>query len=173
MNASPLDRRARRGRWLPAVRALAAVLFAGAFHSAAVTAPARVEPFDGGTWRALQAEPATASVVVFSTTDCAHCPAVLERLSQEIARGRLKARLIGVVMDRSPGEDDAALLAGRHYRRAQRLFAFDGPAQALRYGVDPRWRGVTPFVAYLAPGRPPRTVVGPPSDEDIAAWTGR
>jgi hypothetical protein len=66
--------------------------------------------------------------------------------------------------------DDADLLTAPHYRLADRLMAFDGEPVRLRYGVDPRWIGVTPYVALLAVGAPaPRFVMGAPGKADWAA----
>lgn len=141
-------------------------------------APRAVEAFDGQTWATLQAELKQPTVVVFSTTDCAHCPAVLDGLAQRIRshqvkarhNARLNAQLMAVVMDVAPGDDDAALLKHPHYGRADRVMAFSGQAPALRHSVDPRWRGVTPFVVFLAPGQAPQSVSGPPSDGTVQAW---
>jgi hypothetical protein len=74
------------------------------------------------------------------------------------------------VIDRAPGDEDAALLAKPHYRQTRRLFAYDGQAPKIHYGVEPKWRGVTPFIALLRPGQPPRWQVGAPTDADIASW---
>jgi hypothetical protein len=149
-------------------RALALVLLVGA--GAAGAAPRAVEPFDETTWAALQGDKATPSVVVFTTTDCAHCPAVIEQLAVELRQRQLGATLVAVVMDQAPGEDDAALLANAHYRGATRLLAFAGPAAALRHQVQPRWRGVTPFVAFIAPPAATVTVAGPPPAEMLQRY---
>ncbi len=136
----------------------------------AVAAPRAIETFDGTTWQALQGALERPAVVVFSTTDCVHCPAVMEALSREIRARKLNATLVAVVMDIAPGDADAALMRDAHYRRADRLFAFAGQAPALRYAVDPGWRGVTPFVAFLLPHQTPVSVAGPPSAHVIETW---
>ena len=141
-----------------ALTLLAAVGTAGA-------APRTVEAFDQSTWAALQADKALPSVVVFTTTDCAHCPAVIEQLASELRQRRTGATLVAVVMDQAPGEDDAALLADAHYQAAGRVLAFAAPAAELRHQVQPRWRGVTPFVAFINPPAPTLTVAGPPPAE--------
>lgn len=150
--------------------AIAVTLMALLAPLAAGAAPRGVEAFDAGQWRALQATLKQPTVVVFSATWCPNCPAVIEELAQDLRERGLAAPLLVVVMDVAPGEADAKLLRQTHYRVADRLFAFAGPAPALRYGVDPAWRGVTPFVALLKPGAPPRLVSGPPADEDLDAW---
>lgn len=148
------------------VLALALVAAIGA-HAA----PARVvEPFGEDSWVNLQTQLKQPAAVVFTTTDCAHCPAVIQSLATTIRHQHLKAGLWVVVMDQAPGEDDAALLADNHYRAAHRLLAFDGQAARLRHGVDPGWRGMTPYVVLLAPGQTARAVVGPPAAADVAAW---
>lgn len=136
----------------------------------AVAAPRTVEAFDAAQWRALQATLKQPAVVVFSATWCPNCPAVIEELAQDLRERHLAAPLLVVVMDVAPGEADAKLLQQAHYRVAERLFAFAGPAPALRYSVDPAWRGATPFVALLTPGAPPRFVTGPPTGDELDAW---
>lgn len=135
---------------------------------AAGAAPRQIEAFNDQTWAALQAGLKSPAVVVFSSTDCVHCPAVLKDMAAQ--RPKLKAQLLAVVMDQEPGLDDKALLAKPHYRVADRLFAFDGQAQALRYAVNPQWRGMTPYVALLRPGAPAQFVLGPPSSADLQSW---
>jgi hypothetical protein len=133
-------------------------------------APRPVEAFDSAGWAALQATLKQPAVVVFSTTDCAHCPAVFGQLAQAIRQRQRKAQLIAVVMDVAPGDDDDALQRQPHYQRADRLFAFAGQANAIRFAVEPRWRGVTPYVVFLRPGQTARAVTGPPSAADIDTW---
>lgn len=152
-----------------AVGAVATLAGLACHRWASGAAPA-VEAFEADTWKRLQAETRTPAIVVFSATWCPNCPAVLDDLARDRRRQRLKAPLLAVIMDVPPGESDAALLRDAHYRQADRLLAFSGPAPALRYSVDPRWRGATPFVALLMPGRPPRTITGPPSSADLDAW---
>lgn len=133
-------------------------------------APRAVETFDSKTWPQLQAELKRPAVAVFTTTDCVHCPAVIDSLTRGIRQRRLKADLTVVVMDQAPGDNDAALLSNKHYRQVDRLFAFAGQAPALRYAVDPRWRGATPYVVFMAPKAPALAVTGPPSAADFDAW---
>lgn len=147
---------------------VATALLAGL--TAAVAAPKAVEAFDATTWPALQ-QARQPMAVVFTTTDCSHCPAVVEQLAQTVQQRRDGARLITVVMDMPPGEADAQLLATAHYRRCDRLMAFDGPVATLRYQVNPAWRGVTPYVALLRPGQPVKFVMGAPSAQDLKDWS--
>lgn len=154
-------------RWRTQALGLAAWLLLAA---APAQAKRQVEAFDSQAWAQLQASLKTPALVVFSTTDCGHCPAVLAQLAAAPERKRQRAPLIAVVMDQAPGEDDSGLLANPHYKRADRVFAFQGQAAALRYSVDPGWRGITPYIALLRPGRPVQWVLGPPQAEDLAAW---
>lgn len=135
----------------------------------AQAAPAQVEPFDAKAWQAIQSSKQPA-VLVFSTTDCAHCPAVFKQVGQQIRQRQLKASLVAVVMDMAPGDDDAGLVASQHHHPSDRVMAFAGQPQALRYAVDPAWRGVTPYVVFLSPGQPPVKVVGPPKVAVVEAW---
>lgn len=134
-----LERRARSAALIGAVFAFAAT---------AVAAPPAVLPFGTGTWGELARSPARPMAVVFSTTDCAHCPQAIDRLADALRQSRSRLRLAVVVMDGAGQE--AALRADRHYRRADALYAFDGDAMALRYTVNPDWRGLTPYVAFIA-----------------------
>jgi thiol-disulfide isomerase/thioredoxin len=108
--------------------------------------------------------------VIFSATWCPNCPAVIEDLALDVREHGFKAQLLAVVIDVAPGEQDAGLMGHAPYRLMDRLLAFSGQAPALRHSVDPTWRGATPFVALLSPGRAPRLVTGAPGEEDLRAW---
>ncbi len=136
----------------------------------ALAAPRGVEAFDAAAWQALQAGLKRPAVVVFSATWCANCPEVIDDLGAQLRARKLKADLVSVVMDVAPGEKDAWLLRDAHYSQSDRLFAFAGAANALRYSVDPRWRGVTPYVVLLVPGTAPLAVSGAPSAVQFEAW---
>jgi hypothetical protein len=155
--------------WFPSLAAALGLLALLAGWQAAA-APLAVEPFDRATWPALQGAMKKPTLVVFSSTSCGNCPAVMEQLSLELRRRKLDASLMAVVTDVAPGEADAQLMAQHHYRVAERLFAFDGQAPALRFAVNPAWRGATPFVALLVPGRGPQWVTGAPSATELDAW---
>lgn len=157
---------ARKG-W---ARGLGTWLAAGLFSLAAQAAPKQVEAFRAEEWQQLQAQLKQPAIVVFSSTDCAHCPGVLQDLAANRQRQRLKVPVIAVVMDQEPGSDDAALLANPHYRRADRLMAFEGQSAALRYAVNPQWRGMTPYIALLKPGTAVRFIIGPPDAAELRAW---
>jgi hypothetical protein len=157
----------------PDARRRALLAFGAAWALPAASAPARVEPFDAGTWAALQREVngrRKPMLVVFSATWCAVCPDVIERLAGDTRRTRAGVPLLVVLADVAPGEADARLLASAHYRRADRLLAFDGPNAAIRHAVDPQWRGVSPAVAWLAPGERRQFVQGAPASADLQRW---
>ena len=156
-------RRQLAGRMLSVLLVAAALMPAHA-------APRTVEVFDRPAWPALQAGLTAPAIVVFTATYCAHCPAVIAQLARDKRRLQPSAQLIAVVIDAVPGEDDARLLRDPHHHPVDRLFAFQGQAAALRHAVDPSWRGITPYVAFLHPGEAPRWVTGPPSVQDLAAW---
>lgn len=130
-------------------RARLVVLIGGWIASAAtaVAAPPAVLPFATHTWGELARSSSRPLAVVFSTTDCTHCPAVIASLADAIRKSRSRVRLLVVVMDGAGQEE--ALRADRHYRQAAGLYAFDGDAMALRYQVNPAWRGLTPYVALI------------------------
>lgn len=136
---------------------------AGAF-----AAPTTVQPFGPQTWGDLQRAGVKPQLVVFSTTDCSHCPAVINTLAANLRKSALKPRLVVVVMDGAGQE--AALLADRHYRQADALHAFDGEAVSLRYRVNPDWRGLTPYVVLLPAGGAPRYFNGAPPAAALRAF---
>lgn len=149
---------------------LALLASATALCSTAFAAPARVEAFDVATWKQMNGPGASAAVIVFTATTCAYCPAVIDRLATAIQHRRVRAPLVAVVTDATAGDDDATLLADAHYRLADRLLAFSGPERTLRYAVNPQWRGITPYVAFVSPGGEVRWVLGAPADADVQAW---
>jgi thiol-disulfide isomerase/thioredoxin len=153
----------RNARRLACGAALALALSAQA-------APRSVEAFDKATWQAMQSSIKQPTVVVFTATWCSTCPQVMDALVAEVRQRKLKAQVVAVVMDVAPGEKDAALMRNDHYHHADRLFAFDGQAAAIRDKVDPKWRGAAPYVALLSPQAKPRMSVGMPAAADLAAW---
>jgi hypothetical protein len=139
--------------------------------AAAATAPLTLHAFDAQSWAALQRQLPRPAIVVFTTTDCAHCPAVVEKIDQIRRSRQPQAMLVTVIMDISP--DDADQLESPHYRLADRVMAFDGEPVRLRYAVDPRWIGVTPYIALLANGAAkPKFVMGAPTGADWAGLYG-
>ncbi|MBK9521476.1 MAG: hypothetical protein IPO13_07635 [Rhodocyclaceae bacterium] len=138
--------------------------------SPAEAAPKRVEAFDANVWRAMQADMSRPTVVLFSATWCPNCPAVMKQLAHEIKQRKLKAQLVAVVMDVSPSEADADLLANKHYQLADRLLAFSGQSAVIQYAVDPTWQGLTPYVVFLAPGTKSFSVIGPPPKAAFDRW---
>jgi len=50
------------------------------------------------------------------------------------------------------------------------MFAFSGHAAALRHAVNPAWRGVTPYIAFLAKGVAPKWLTGPPTPQAVNEW---
>ncbi len=130
--------------------------------------PAKVEVFDTKTWQAVTASIAEPAIIVFSATDCVHCPAVIQKLAKDKTRYGKNVKLVAVVMDGTPG-----MRAKAPYDLVDRLFIFEGNNQAIRYSVNPDWRGVTPYTVLLSPGKSPKYVIGPPAEKDLLAMTAR
>ncbi len=114
----------------------------------AFAAPSAILSFGAETWNELGRSPGRPLAVVFTTTDCGHCPKVIDGLADDIRKSGSRVRLVVVVMDGAGQED--LLRADRHYRHASTLYVFDGDPAALRYKVNPAWRGMTPYVAFIA-----------------------
>ncbi|MEQ1517141.1 MAG: hypothetical protein ABL931_11710, partial [Usitatibacteraceae bacterium] len=51
---------------------------------AAAAAPVAVKSFDKTTWKQMAASLPKPSVVVFTTTDCAFCPDVIDALARDV-----------------------------------------------------------------------------------------
>jgi hypothetical protein len=115
----------------------------------------------------MQKELPRPSAVIFSTTDCGHCPGVITALAEQISHRKMAIPLVVVVMD-GEGQDD--LLHEPHYQNASRLFIFHGQTAALQYGINPNWRGITPYVALLPRVGETKLVLGKPSDPEIKRW---
>ena len=144
---------------------LAALLLA---LSAAVQAsPQKIETFDAQSWQRFQSELPRPSAIVFSSTDCTHCPGTIASIAQQLKQRKSHTPLIVVVMD---GDQQPDLLQDPHYRQASRLFVFRGQAAALQYAVNPKWRGITPYVALLPQAGDVKLVLGNPSAQDIGNW---
>jgi hypothetical protein len=145
---------------------LLTALSLGGAHAAGPTVVPTIEAFTAERWQQLLATERPAAVV-FSTTDCAYCPAAIDALAKELRASHRKAKLMVVVMD---GEgQEAALQADTHYRHADRLYTFQGNPVALRYAVDPHWRGMTPYVALIARHGAPAFFIGTPKREVLAS----
>ena len=130
-------------------------------------APTEVETFDKTTWLALLSGKQQPAMIVFSSVSCTHCPGAIERLAARRAASQSATRLYVVLMD---SEDDVAALSSPHHRLADRLFAFRGRAQPLQYAVNPDWRGMTPYIAYIDGKGGARFVLGEPDERTLALW---
>jgi thiol-disulfide isomerase/thioredoxin len=120
------------------------------------------EPFDGQTWSRLAVETRQRAIVVFSATYCVHCPAVIQKLAKEKMKYGKNVVLVAVVMDGT-----SEIRGKPPYDKVDRLFVFNGHEPAIRYSVNPDWRGVTPYTVLLSPERAPHYIAGPPSEKDL------
>ena len=130
-------------------------------------APTEVETFDKTTWPALLSHHRQSAMIVFSSVSCTHCPGAIERLAARRAASQSATRLYVVLMD---SEDDVAALSSPHHRLADRLFAFRSRAQPIQYAVNPDWRGMTPYIAYVDGKGGARFVLGEPDERTLALW---
>ena len=151
------------------IRAVA--LIALALAAPVQAAPGAVRDFDRATWQQMKQTLPRPGVVVFTTTDCAYCPDVIEALAKDLKKGGSKAHLAVVVMDGA--EQPEAVKADRHYRKADALYVFDGQANALRYAVNPEWRGMTPYVVMFPRTGEPKFLVGRPAAQEVQALLRR
>jgi hypothetical protein len=144
-----------------------ALILLSVFPVAIQAAPREVERFDAKTWARLQQELPRPAVVVFTATYCSNCPALIAKLAKRMSARGLKQPVVAVVIDEATPEE---LLTNEHYRSVGRLFSFDGDEAKLRYIVDPRWRGLTPYVALIDHRGAVTFVAGTPSDSQFDKW---
>jgi hypothetical protein len=130
-------------------------------------APTAVEAFDKTTWSSILSNHRQPAMIVFSSVSCTHCPGAIERLAARRAASQSTTGLYVVLMD---SEDDVTALASPHHRLADRLFAFRGRAQSLQYAVNPEWRGMTPYIAYVDGKGGVRFVLGEPDERTLVSW---
>jgi hypothetical protein len=145
----------------------ACIALACVLGATTTAAPPTVERFGTATWTQLQQDLPRPSAVVFTATYCSNCPAILAQLATGLHQSKIDGEVIAVVIDAQPSSE---LTQDAHYVHATRLFVFDGNETALRYGVDPRWRGVTPYTALLHTDGTVTFVAGTPSDEKVREW---
>lgn len=137
-------------------------------------APSSMQPsasawqdFTLDTWKRWTASPSRRVAVVFTTTDCEYCPAVIAQVREAIDRLPAPRPALRVVI--TDGDNFTSDIgAQRWYALADERFTFHGQDMPLRHAVNPRWRGETPYVALLAPPAAPRFVAGRPSPADLA-----
>lgn len=132
-------------------------------------APAGWEAFTATTWKSWTNPASPPSAVVFTTTDCEHCPAVIEQLRQHIGTMPAPRPTLRVVVT-DAGNLTTVTAGARWYALADARHVFEGNELAVRYAVSPRWRGETPFVALLAPRAAPQLVAGHPAAATLDAW---
>ena len=149
-------------------RALLAVLLALTGGGATAVAPV-AEDFTQNTWQQWLKEMPRPAIVVFSTTYCPTCPEVFTYLAQAVRDARNAVPLIAVVMDEE-GLDPLRRL--KHFGHFDRLFVFRGQEAALRFSINPQWRGATPYVALFGADQAPRMVVGKPTADDLQVVLG-
>lgn len=156
-----------RGAQRLLVTALALSLALLVIAPVAGAAPSSVESFDKSTWLALVRDAKQPAIVVFTSVTCTHCPGAIASMARQRAARRSQVPLLIVSMD---ADDDASLLRDAHYAPADRLFAFRGNPQALQFAVNPGWRGMTPYVAFVDGKGNAKFVLGEPKPAVLESW---
>ncbi len=108
----------------------------------------------------------TASIIVFSASYCAHCPAVVRSLTKQSRRMAKPPRLIVVMADELPSPADKKSI----YNDVDHLMVFEGNEMAIRHAVNPTWRGLTPFVVLVGKDGRVSFFNGQPPGSDLQAW---
>lgn len=150
------------------VRAAFAALL-GWFATASIAATSvHPQPFDSATWRAMKEARGTPTIVVFTALDCAYCAAEVDRIKKLLSsRERRDVLLVVVATDGLDGAQ--GLLDSGKYGGVARMYYFATDELRLRYVVDPRWRGETPYIAVLSGSGPARFAVGHVKEADLDA----
>lgn len=128
------------------------------------------EEFSTKSWASLLEKNQGPAIAVFTTTDCSHCPEVIDYLHRYVQRQAAAAmtiRLYLIVMD---GLDEPELLRQGHYLLAHKLLVFSANRNALQYSVNPKWRGLTPYVALIQQHQA-EFVVGKPDAEKLQEFS--
>ncbi|MCE2681302.1 MAG: hypothetical protein LW629_12910 [Burkholderiales bacterium] len=74
-------------------------------------------------------------------------------------------------MDAAHLSDPSELKTQTHYALADAVHPYSGKTHALQYAVNPKWRGVTPYVALLKTDGSIRYVLGQPSPQQLEDLT--
>lgn len=135
---------------------------------ACFAAPANVEPFDKSTWQSLVQGGGQRAVVIFTSVTCSHCPGAIAHLAAKrssFSGPRLRLYVVSIDAD-----DELALQRDPHYAPADRLFLFRGNSQVLEFSVNPGWRGMTPYVAFIDGRGGVKFSLGEPKDSVLSDW---
>jgi len=122
--------------------------------------------FDQGSWQSLL-NSGKRLAVVFTSVHCVHCPGLVADLFRHRKERQQAYQIVVVMTDGGPAD-----LARSPYREADAGYFFRGNTQALRYSVNPDWRGVTPYVALISPQGGAAFFAGSPPQSEVSRWGG-
>jgi hypothetical protein len=122
------------------------------------------KPFDLDSWKQL-VHTADRAVVVFTSTHCVHCPRLVAELLKNRKQPSQTYKVLVVTTD-----GGASDLGKAPYSEADGRYFFKGNTQALRYSVNPSWRGVTPYVALTNQGGAAQFYSGGPPRDSLERW---
>jgi len=121
-------------------------------------------PFELDSWQKLVHSSGNAAVV-FTSTHCVHCPGLVADLLGDRKQRRQGYKILVVMTD------GGALDLGKSpYNKADSSYFFIGNTQALRYTVNPSWRGVTPYVALISSAGGVQFYSGSPPRDSLLRW---
>ena len=121
-------------------------------------------PFELNSWQQL-VHSGSRVAVVFTSTHCVHCPGLVTDLLKDRKQRQAGYKILVVMTD--GGVSD---LGKSPYNQADDSYFFKGNIQALRYSVNPSWRGVTPYVALINPAVGAQFYSGSPPRESLQQW---
>ncbi len=122
------------------------------------------KPFDLDSWKQL-VHTADRAAVVFTSTHCVHCPGLVAELLKDRRQQKQTFKVLVVTTD-----GGASDLGKAPYSEADGRYFFKGNTQALRYSVNPNWRGVTPYVALTNQGGAAQFYSGGPPRDSLERW---
>jgi hypothetical protein len=109
------------------------------------------------------------SILVFSARYCAHCPAVIRSLAKQRRQLPNPPQLVVVMIDELPTVTEKR----SSYSDVDRLMVFQGNEIAIRFAVNPSWRGLTPFVTLMNQAGEVTYFNGEPPSTELRAWMDR
>ncbi|MBU6284810.1 MAG: hypothetical protein EBV16_06890 [Betaproteobacteria bacterium] len=149
----------------PYIGMLLSFMLCSGLHAAS---PATSVPFGPESFQTF-VDQKQSSILVFSARYCAHCPAVVRSLAKQ--RGQLPnpPQLVVVMIDELP----TATEKKSSYSDVDRLMVFQGNEMAIRFSVNPSWRGLTPFVTLINKAGEVTYFNGEPPARALRAWLDR
>lgn len=117
-----------------------------------------INAFTAETWSQMLKTIPRPAVIMFTSSDCTHCPGTLKNLRRIREEQRLKWSLSIVQID-----EEAYDFGDANDAR----WRFAGNIQRLQYSVNPKWRGITPYIVLLHSDGGTEFILGAPGKAQL------